>query len=186
MRRILKGTCPGAEIVGGSAEQIPIAHGSAGGVFAAEAFHRFNAEPALAQMASVLAPQGVLVLIWNIPAGPWHPNVDRAETLLLKRAPGSREELGYDPVDLSSARVESGEWQVPFAESPFGEIQERRIVHRQTLDRDGLVAFYASMGWLAYMPEADRGALLNEVRSMLEEDQYERLWEARLYWTWLK
>lgn len=186
MRALLATTCPAVEVLAGSAEEIPIADRSVGGVFVAEAFHRFNAEPALVEIARVLIPRGVLVLMWNVPGGPGHPDLAAAEGLLLQRAPGSREELGYDPVDLSPARVESGEWQAPFATSRFGEIQERRILHTQTLDRDGLVSFYASMGWMAYMPEVEREALLNEVRSLLREVEYERLWETRLYWTSLR
>ena len=53
----------------------------------------------------------------------------------------------------------------------------------QTLDRDGLVAFFASMGWIADLPDADRLPLLDEVRSLLDSAEYLRPWETHVYWT---
>jgi SAM-dependent methyltransferase len=187
MRALLTRASLGVDVVAGSAEEIPLAGRSVEAVFVAEAFHRFNAEPAIAEIARVLAPQGALVLMWNVPAGPAHrPDVASVERLLLEHAPGTREELGYDPVDLNATRFESGEWQVPVAGSPFAEIHERRLPHKQTLDRDGLLAFYASMGWLASMPAEQRESLLAEVESLLTNAKYERSWETRLFWTRLK
>jgi hypothetical protein len=53
----------------------------------------------------------------------------------------------------------------------------------QTLDRDGLVAFYASMGWLADLPDEERLPLLSETRSRLTAPEYRRLWESHVHWT---
>jgi hypothetical protein len=43
--------------------------------------------------------------------------------------------------------------------------------------------FFASMGWLADLPDAKRIPLLDEVRSRLITDEYQRLWETYVYWT---
>jgi hypothetical protein len=69
------------------------------------------------------------------------------------------------------------------AESPFEELQETRLPNSQTLDRDGLVAFFASLGWIADLPDVDRLPLLDEVRSLLSAGEYRRLWETHVYWT---
>jgi hypothetical protein len=53
----------------------------------------------------------------------------------------------------------------------------------QTLHRDGLVAFYASMGWLADLSDAGRLPLLSEVRSRLTAGEYRRVWESHIHWT---
>jgi hypothetical protein len=96
----------------------------------------------------VLRPTGVLVLMWNVPAGPTEPSIAAAEELLGNRGP-RRGEVGYDPLDLCSPRFESGDWRRAFAESPFGELQEAHLPNPQTIDREGLVAFFGSMGWIA-------------------------------------
>jgi SAM-dependent methyltransferase len=182
MRRLLVPLSPEAEVLAGSAEEIPLANGSVDAVFAAEAFHWFYSDRALAEIARVLRPRGALVLMWNLPAGATEPSIAAVEQLLTERGP-TKEELGVDPLDLNTTRYASGAWRLAVAESPFEELQETRLPNSQTLDRDGLVAFFASMGWIADLPDVDRRPLLDEVRSLLAADEYRRLWETHVYWT---
>jgi hypothetical protein len=58
-----------------------------------------------------------------------------------------------------------------------------RLPNPQTLDREGLVSYYASMGWLADLPDDERLPLVDEVRSLLAAPEYRRLWETQAYWT---
>jgi hypothetical protein len=53
----------------------------------------------------------------------------------------------------------------------------------QTLDREGLVAFFASMGWIADLADEERVPLLAEVESLLTARQYRRPWDTHVYWT---
>jgi SAM-dependent methyltransferase len=182
MRRLLVSFCPEAEALAGSAEEIPLGNASVDAVFAAEAFHKFDAQRALAEIARVLRPRGVLVLLWNLPAGPTEPSIAAVEQVLHRRGP-DRAEVGYDPLDLNSTRYASGEWRLVFAASRFEELQETRLPNPQTVDRDGLVAFFASMGWIADLPDRDRLPLLNEVRSLLPAAEYRRPWETQVHWT---
>ena len=182
MRRLLVPLCPGVEVLAGSAEEIPLADASVHAVFAAEAFHWFYSDRGLAEIARVLRPRGTLVVMWNLPAGPTEPSIAAVEQLLAELGP-TKEELGVDPLDLNTTRYASGEWRLAVAESPFEELQATRLPNSQTLDRDGLVAFFASMGWIADLPDGDRLALLDEVRSLLAADEYRRLWETHVYWT---
>ena len=182
MRHVLASLCPMAEIRAGSAEAIPLADGRVDAVFAAEAFHWFDGERALAEIARVLRRPGALILMWNVPGGPTEPSIAAVEQLLTERAP---DELGHDPVDLNTHRFASGEWRAPFAGSAFGELREARLANPQTLDRAALVAFFESMGWLGDIPAPERLPLLDQVRSLLDADEYRRSWETRVYWTHL-
>ena len=182
MRRLLVALCPEAEVLAGTAQEIPLADASVDAVFAAEAFHWFYDEGALAEIARVLRPRGALVLMWNLPAGPTEPSIAAVEQLLTQRGPNPRE-VSYDPLDLDGPQYTSGEWRLAFADSPFQPLQETRLPNPQTLDRDGLVAFFASMGWLADLPDADRLPLLDEVRSLLGAAEYQRPWETHVHWT---
>jgi SAM-dependent methyltransferase len=151
-------------------------------VFAAQAFHWFDDERAVAEITRVLVSLGALVMMWNLPGGPTQPSIEAVEQLLTERGPTS-EEFGSYPLDLGGPRHASGEWAFALAESPFQRLQSERLPNLQTLDREGMVAFFASMGWLADLPNSERLPLLDEVRSRLTADEYRRPWETYVYWT---
>lgn len=182
MRRLLVALCPQAEALAGTAQEIPLADASVDAVFAAEAFHAFEHARALAEIARVLRPRGALVLLWNVPAGPWEPSAESAEQLLHERGPKPGE-VSYDPLDLDGPQYTHGAWRLALADSPFEPLRETRLPNPQTLDRDGLVAFYASMGWLADLPDEERLPLLERVRSLLPAADYRRRWETHVHWT---
>ena len=181
MRRLLVTLCPEARVLDGSAEAIPLEDASMDAVFAAETFHLYDWERALAEIARVLRQGGAFVLMWNLPAGPTEPSLEALDRLIAERAP-TRDELGYDPVDLNSTRYESGEWRVAFESAPFEELQEARLPNPQTVDRDGLLAFLASMGWISELPEAERQVWLDEIGSLLTAPVYRRQWETHVHW----
>ena len=177
MRRELTRRLPDVQALDGTGQEMPVADSSVDAAFVAQAFHRFDNSAALAEVARVLRPRGVLVLMWNFPVGPWEPTTAAAEELLLARAPGE-DKLGVDPLDLRSRAYTSGEWRLAFTDSPFGELHEARLPNPQTLDRDGLVAYYASMGWIADLPDDERLPLLAGMSSLLDASQYRRQWET--------
>lgn len=88
-----------------------------------------------------------------------------------------------DPFDLNPRRHASGEWRQAFAASPFESPQSRRLPNPHTLDRDGLVAFLASTGWIADLPDKDRFPLLEEVKVRLDAAEYRSSWGTHVYWT---
>jgi SAM-dependent methyltransferase len=182
MRRLLVALCPQAEVLAGTAQEIVLVDESVDAVFAAEAFHWFYDERALAEIARVLRPRGALVLMWNLPAGPTEPSIAAVEQLLAGRGPHP-DDVSYDPLDLDGPQYTSGKWRRSFADSPFEPLQEARLPNPQTLDREGLVAFFASMGWLADLPDAERLPVLDEVRSLLDAPEYKRPWETHVHWT---
>jgi SAM-dependent methyltransferase len=66
MRAHLGRSVPGVPALDGTAEAIPIADTSADAVLVAQAFHWFEADRALREIARVLVPGGVLGLLWNL------------------------------------------------------------------------------------------------------------------------
>ncbi len=182
MRSLLGPLCPTARVVDGAAESIPLGDGSADAVFSAEAFHHFDHPRALGEIARVLRPGGALVLMWNLAAGPVEPSIEAVERLLAERGP-SRGEIGYDPMDLDHIRYASDAWRSAFAGAPFEELRDERLANEQLTDADGLVALLASMGWVSELLDADRDALLGDVRALLTAPAYRRSWETRVTWT---
>lgn len=151
----------------GSAEAIPLEDASADGVFVAEAFHWFDAPTALAEIARVLRPGGALALLWNIPLN------DLVDDHVWD-SPGNSPKHN---------RFESGEWRGDFAGTAFGPLHEASVEHEQVLTADELADFYASISWVAVLPDAERPARIERFRSHLDRDRYERRIRTEVYWT---
>ena len=139
MRRVLETICPEAESLPGTGQEIPLADASVDAVFAAQSFHWFEDERAVAEIARVLRPAGTVVLMFNAPAGSWEPSAAAAEELLTERGPS---DVPYIPLDLGAPEYAADDG--PFAVPWFEPLKETRLANPQTLDREGLVAFYAS------------------------------------------
>jgi SAM-dependent methyltransferase len=65
MRARLSHAFPRVEALAGTAEAIPLADGAVDAVLVGQAFHWFDADAALDEMARVLRPGGVVGLLWN-------------------------------------------------------------------------------------------------------------------------
>jgi len=161
--------------ISGTAHDLPLRDDTVDAVFIAEAFHKFDDVDAVAEIARVLRPGGTLVLLWNVPDGPWAPAIGAVEALLTERGPAPTE-VAYDPLDLDGPQYIEGRWRDAFDSSRFTPLSEMRFPHEQTVDREGLVSFLASMGWLADLPDSERLPLLGEVRSLLSAPEYRRRW----------
>lgn len=182
MRRLLAAGCPESESMDGTAEHIPLADESVEAVFVAQAFHWFDTKAALSEIARVLRPRGALVVMWNVPSGPTMPSIAAVEELL---APVWPDDCGF-PLDMMSGGWRPGAWQLPFAHVTFEAIHETKLANSQTLDPEGLVAFFGSMGWVATMPEEDRQQLLDTMRSRLTATEYVLPWQTHAHCTRLR
>jgi len=180
MRRRLIASCPEVEVLPGTAEAIPYGDATVDAVFAAQSFHTFDQGRAVAEIARVLRPRGTVVLLWNVSAGAASPSIAAVHRLLDEHWPKE-----WDAIDLGLSYASKdwpSEWQRLFDASPFEALDEARIPNRQTVDKDALVAFFGSMGWIAELPDERRIPLLDEVRSLLTASQYGLPWETRAYW----
>ena len=180
MRHWFAALCPQSSLIAATAEQVPLADSSVDGVFVAEAFHWFAHERALAEIARVLRPGGPLVLMWNRPSGPTEPPITDVEQLLEAGWPDGIEM----PLDLNPSRFPyARDWPRAFSTSAFEPLRESQIPNAQRVDRDGLVAFFGSMGWIAALPEEELQVLRDEMRSRLTADEYRLPFETHVHWT---
>lgn len=161
MRAELARALPHVEALAGVAEAIPLHDGYADAVLVAQAFHWFDGERALSEIARVLKGDGGLGLLWNSTPwesreGPWFAALD---DLLDRRR-----------VDLSTMRRHStGLWRRAFErDHRFTPLATATFANPQRQARDEFLAALASRSYIAVLGEADRAALLADVERMLD------------------
>ncbi len=158
MRELLAVHAPGARVLDGRAERLPLADGSVRAVFVAQAFHWFDAEAAGREIARGVGPGGGLVVLWNGAASgaPGPMLVDLLGDLLLEHRPA-----GF-------AAGDHARWIAALDRLGLYEpVRREAFLHAQRLTLDHALAQVASYTFVAALPDAPRAALLARVRERL-------------------
>ena len=143
-----------AEVLEGSAEQIPLPDESVDAVVVGQAFHWFEPEAALAEIARVLKPGGTVGLLWNVMD-------DSVEWV---------REMGrlFGAEDL----VSHMDGRPPFEDHPqLSEPVHDEFEYSQALDADLLVDLVASRSTLITLPEEERLEVLAKLRDVAPDDE---------------
>lgn len=151
MLELLPAAAPGAGAILGNAEVIPLPDAFADVVTSAQAFHWFDHEVALPEIARVLRPGGRLALVWNTrdDREPW---VERLSDLI-----GSE---GTSVMDVDEPIAVSG---------LFGPVEKAEFQIAQILDREALLDLVLSRSYCAKLPRAEREPVLAAVGALYDE-----------------
>jgi SAM-dependent methyltransferase len=153
LRAILAAQVPAAEALAGVAERIPLAEGEVDAVFAGQSFHWFANDVALAEIARVLRPGGVLAMMWNVPDPSPLPEAYRQLFDELHEA--------MKPLPIEENLFDG---------TPFGDQREAAVEHEQVSSREEVLAAAASVSWI--ISRDDREQVLEELAGMLPEGEY--------------
>jgi SAM-dependent methyltransferase len=151
MLRHLVRRLPGTRAVLATAEQIPLRGRSVDVVIGAQAFHWFDLDRALPEIARVLRPGGHVGLVWNLRDDrvPW---VRRLGALI-----GNQEHQQNDPTHaLLSSQL-------------FGFVESSTYRFWQPLDRARLHDLVRSRSAIAMLPDPERADVLRRVDDLYEE-----------------
>ncbi len=151
MRAELEGAVAGARVLAGHAEAIPLADGCADVVASAQAFHWFDHDNALPEIARVLRAGGRIALVWNSrdDRDPW---VARLSAI-----------IGNESIQESDV--------VPILDASglFGPVDTGMFAFEQVLDRDGLLDLVLSRSYLAKLAAPEREPVLDAVGALYDE-----------------
>jgi ubiquinone/menaquinone biosynthesis C-methylase UbiE len=146
----LRAAVPGATAVVGSAESMPLLDASIDVVACAQAFHWFDQEAALSEIARVLRPGGRIALVWNVrdERVPW---VSELSDAMVGRTGVDRG--ASEPIERSGL---------------YGEVERARFEHTQDVDREALRALVLSRSYCAVLPEEERAPILGRVDAVFD------------------
>jgi SAM-dependent methyltransferase len=148
MRAQLEAAVPGAEVVAGSAEELPLQDGSANAVVVASAFHWFDTERMLEEIHRVLVPGGALATIGN-GRDLSDPLQREIQAVVGPYLPGVDEILGWIPV-LDASPL-------------FGPVEQFSTSFEQWFDPEGLAERIGTISYVARLPEDERAQVLADV-----------------------
>lgn len=156
MLRELQGAAPAAVPIRTSAERLPFADGSFDVVTVAQAFHWFDPEVALPEMARVLRPGGMLSLVYNgrDDRVPW---VAALTQLFVAVQPG---DLTGDWGAGSVGALDGSALFAPRTYAEFGFVSR--------LDRDTLIRLAASRSYIINLADARRAEVLQQVGELFD------------------
>lgn len=155
MRDTFRASVPGIPIMATTAEQLAFRDASIDGVTVAQAFHWFDHDRAIAELARVLRPGGRVGLVWNARdrSVDWVDQVWGIMDRVEKRAPWRNHDEWSDSA---------------YSDLPgFGPLHTAQFRHEQEITPEAMVQRVASVSHVAVLPEAERAAVLDEVRQVL-------------------
>lgn len=150
MARALAESIPAVPVVRGRAERLPCARSSFDIVTAAQAFHWFQPEPSLREIARVLRPGGRIGLVWNL----------RDEDVGWVRR--MSEIIGSETIEADEP------WRVALASSNlFGDLAESEFRYEQVLTLADLLSLVRSRSYWAVSGASDQQRMLDEMTELI-------------------
>jgi len=158
MREALGRNLPDVEVLDAVAEDLPLRDGSVEAAVAAQAFHWFDGQRALAQLARVLVPAAPIALVWNV----------RDETV-----PWIRELTSLvEPYRGDTPSHRSLRWKAAFVGSDaFLPPELTSFPFRHATTREGIVARVLSISFIAALTAEERVEVAAAVRHLVPTDE---------------
>ena len=179
MRAILTRGIGGDRALTGHAEELPLPDASVDGAVCSDAWHWFDGARAADELARVLRPGGGAVVCVSHPS--WLGSDDAPDWWLDLGAIHAALPKGDHPYLTGSRRPDGLE-----GHPAFEEIQRRDEPFVHSTNRAGIVAHWASMSFVATLPDGQRTHFLAELDGMLARrgvDEIDIPYRAQLWIT---
>jgi SAM-dependent methyltransferase len=151
LRELLAANVGDDRVREGFAEDIPLPDGSVAAVTVADAFHWFDHEKALKEIARVLRPGGGLAVLNTVPDWRGASWADEVGTMMEKLRP---EHPGIDGPPWQDAVRAAAAWS---------ELREVRVIVNQPANAAKFVDYIASVSWVAALPGDKRAETLARI-----------------------
>ena len=146
----LRRRLPDVRAAVGRAEAVPLGDDTVDAVLVGTAFHWFDTERALPEIARVLRPGGVLALLYNLidDSVPWVAELDELSRTSVSLPPGEANEV----------------WSF----AGFGAVEEARFPHRHRRTAESMTATIGTHSHTLVVSDEERADVLDRVRAFLD------------------
>lgn len=160
MRAVLGARVPGVEVRDGAAEAIPLADAAVDAVIVSSAWHWFDTDRAVPEIARVLRPGGRLGVVWN--------GIDRGVDWVDRWSSGLGGAGGQPaPQGHSARRGELLRAALETPDSPFGPLEHAVFTTARRTTPADAAALLGTYSRVILLPEEERRTLLARARDAL-------------------
>jgi SAM-dependent methyltransferase len=156
LRKKLAASIGSERVCEGVAEAIPLADASVEAVTVADGFHWFNHAQALAEIRRVLTPHGGLALLSTVPDWSGASWANELGTMIQRLRP---EHPYFDGPPWQEAVRATAGWTAP---------REIRVTTSQPTDPGQIVAYVASMSFVAALPADQHAEWMAQVAALVD------------------
>jgi SAM-dependent methyltransferase len=158
MREALHASMPAIPVLDGTAEAIPLDDGSVDVVVVGQAFHWFDGDRAIPEIARVLRPRGGLAIVFNV-----RDEDDPMQAALSEI---------WEPHRGDTPTHRTVSWRDAFVgQDVFTPLEHRAFRHEQRVDREQLVDRVVSVSFIAILAPSERDRVAERVRSLVPDDE---------------
>jgi SAM-dependent methyltransferase len=159
LRDLLGERIGSARVHAGVAEQIPLPDSSVAAVTVADAFHWFDREAAVSEIARVLIDGGGLAVLSTVPDWSGASWAHELGTLVSQSRP-------HHP------HFDGPPWRDSIVGRPgWSETWEVRVSTDQPTNPERIVDHLSSISWIAAMPEDERADTVAQIRQLVQSGQ---------------
>ena len=155
LRERLAAASPGATVLAGFAEEIPLDDASVDAVTVADAFHWFDQQRAAAEIERVLRPGGGLAVIATLPDWSGASWADELGNLLNEVRP---EHPFFDGPPWRDAIAAAGGWSEP---------RQIQVVVDRPARPDLMADYLGSMSFMAALPDDERRRAIERIEGLV-------------------
>jgi SAM-dependent methyltransferase len=170
-RELLAEAIGPGRVLEGVAEQIPLPAASQQAVFAADSFHWFDEARAMPEIRRVLRAGGSMTILRTAPVivEPWSEELG---AILMEMRP---EHPAFTDRSAAAALEE---------DPAFGPVTQITLTGQQSIGRARVLAYLASMSWVAQLAPEERSELLRRAEELLARHHVQELEHELLHQTW--
>ena len=174
MRAVLSARCPGAEILAGRGEDIPLPGATVDAVVISAAWHWLDPDQAVPEIVRVLRVGGRLGVMWTTrdERVPWVAEFNRFAYQARQAARGPRDGDAHGPADSRGRR-----WpDVTFPPGvPLSPVEERRVEFSMARTKDEMLGLLGTYSGVITLDDEQRAELTRQVSAFLDRQPWDEV-----------